>query len=171
VEVNGVPAVLGTVAADGSQIAVTVPALTGQFSTVACSDSGGNPGKMQVPQAVDVKVTSLATGCNDTFPMGYTYLPADTSCMVTPQAPTADFSYQVSGLQVTFTAIATGSGNTYAWSFGDGGSASTTSKTIVHDYSASVPSGESATFSVMLTVKNSVGSAMAVKSVTVTAPP
>ena len=61
---------------------------------------------------------------------------------------------------VPSTAMATGSGNTYTWSFGDGASASTASTVITHDYN--VPHGESQTFSVMLTVKNSAGSAMAV---------
>jgi PKD repeat protein len=169
VEVNGAVAQVGSVAADGSQVNATVPAFTGQFSTASCTDSSGNPGKMQVSKAVDVTVTGLATGCSDTFSMSYTYLPADTSCMVAPQPPTADFSFQTSQLHVTFTAMATGSGNTYAWSFGDGASASTAGTVITHDYS--VAPGESQTFSVTLTVKNSAGSAMAVKSVTVTAPP
>jgi PKD repeat protein len=171
VEIGGVAATVGSVSSDGTQIAVTVPAFTGTFSTTTCTDSSGNSGKMNVGKAVDVTVTGLSTGCSDTFPQSYTYEPSDTSCQVTPTAPTADFSYTASGALVTFTASATGTGNTYSWSFGDGGSASTASTTITHDYSAAVTAGESQTFTVMLTVKNSAGSAMATKSVTVTRPP
>jgi len=171
VEIGGVAATVGSVSADGTAITVTVPAFTGTFSTTACTDGAGNSGKMNVGKAVDVAVTGISTGCSDTFPQSYTYQPSDTSCQVTPTAPTADFTYTASGTLVTFTASATGTGNTYTWSFGDGGSCSTASTTITHDYSAALTPGESQTFTVMLTVKNSAGSAMASKSVTVTRPP
>ena len=171
VEIGGVAATVGSVSSDGSQIAVTVPAFTGTFSTVSCTDSSGNSGKMNVGKAVDVQVTGLSTGCSDTFPQSYTYQPSDTSCQVTPQPPTADFTYVVSGTKVTFTASATGTGNTYAWMFGDGATASTASTTITHDYAADFStSGEKKTFTVTLKVSNSAGSNTSMMSVTVTNP-
>jgi hypothetical protein len=48
---------------------------------VACDDNGdGQQGERFVPTSVDVTVTNLGTGCDDTFEGGFTYNPTDTTC-------------------------------------------------------------------------------------------
>src|SRR4029077_2826030 len=97
--------------------------------------------------------TNLATTCNDTLTNGFTFIPANQSCIVTPTpptAPTASFTFAKAGLVVTFANGSTGSAPlTYAWNFGDGGTSAAQNPT--HTYAVA------GNYVVSLTVSNSAG--------------
>lgn len=168
---NGAVATVGTVTS--TTVSVTTPAFTGTFDTETCTDGQGMQGKRNKPKAVDVVVTNSATGCADTFPQGYTYQPNDTSCVVPPPAkPKADFTFQVSNnTTVQFTNASTNSPTSYLWDFGEpssGGANVSFQTNPSHVYT--VPSGQSATFSVSLTATNAGGSDTVIKLITLTVP-
>jgi PKD repeat protein len=77
--------------------------------------------------------------------------------------PVADFSYSVNGFQVNFIDRSTGSPTSYLWSFGDGGSSSSTNP--VHTYSTA------GNYTVTLMVTNANGSNSKAYVVTVPSAP
>jgi len=172
VTINGAAATVSS--AQASSIVVTAPAFGGTFDTETCTDSHNMQGKRNKPKAVDVAVTSTATGCSDTLPMSYTYQPDDTSCVVTPPPkPKADFTFEILGLMVAFNDVSSNSPTSRLWDFGDpsSGTANTsTAASPTHTY-ASVMPGQTKTFSVTLNATNAGGTDTVVKFVTVTAPP
>lgn len=142
-----------------SVIAIT-PLFTGTFPTQACN-SGGVAGTMNVPAAVDVVVTNLATTCTDTLPKGFLYNPSDVSCKVPPPAaPVASFTDAVSGHTVTFLDTSTGNPTSWHWDFGDGMTSSQESPT--HTYAGP------GNYAVKLTVSNAAGSSSVSQLVSVT---
>jgi PKD repeat protein len=87
---------------------------------------------------------------------------ANTSQFVTVSLgspPTADFSFQSSGLGVAFADQSTGSPTSWSWDFGDGGSS--TQQNPQHTYAVA------GTYSVKLTATNAAGSSSKTKIVTV----
>lgn len=84
--------------------------------------------------------------------------PSSTSQFVTLSStdspPVAQFTFQVSGLQATFTDASTGNPTSWLWDFGDG-SATSNDRDPVHTYAAQ---GD---YAVRLTVSNAVGTATA----------
>lgn len=165
----------GGVVAVGPQVglgAITVPApaFTGKFEEDPCDANGdGHQGARSKPKAVDVKVTSIDTGCAVTFPQGYTYEPADLSCRGDSAAPpVADFDFAVSGLMVRFSDRSGGGPpSTWQWDFGEpasGGNNSSSAPNPSHTYNAPE------TYLVRLTVSNSAGANSVAKPVAVTSP-
>ncbi|MEO1366695.1 MAG: IPT/TIG domain-containing protein [Acidobacteriota bacterium] len=129
VTIDGVPAtVLGFDGVD--TLTVLTPAFTGNFSTETCF-TGGGQGSQQVPETVDVTVTNINTGCNDTLTNGFTYNPANPACIVAVNA-----AFNVSGDPGSFTANffdqSTGNGLTYSWNFGDGNTDTVANPTNVY---------------------------------------
>ncbi|MEO1084090.1 MAG: PKD domain-containing protein, partial [Acidobacteriota bacterium] len=117
VTIDGVPATV--LSFDGvDTLRVLTPAFSGNFQTEPCFTSGGQ-GSQQVPETVDVEVTNINTGCNDTLTSGFTYNPANSACVVVVNA-----AFNVSGDPGSFTANffdqSSGSNLTYNWNFGDG---------------------------------------------------
>lgn len=70
-----------------TSISVRTPAFTGQFPVQACQDGEGNTGERFLPFSVNVTVINLATGCQDTLPNAFAYLPSDPSCRVEAPPP------------------------------------------------------------------------------------
>lgn len=167
---NGAVAVVGSTSS--TSVSATTPAFTGTFDTETCTDGQGNQGKRNKPKAVDVAVTNTATGCTDTFPLGYTYQPNDTSCVVPPpDKPKADFTFQAVGTMVQFNDASTNSPTSYLWDFGEpssGGANISFQTNPSHVYT--VAASQTATFSVSMTATNAGGSDTVVKLVSVTAP-
>ncbi|MEM8993967.1 MAG: IPT/TIG domain-containing protein [Acidobacteriota bacterium] len=117
VTIDGVPATV--LSFDGiDTLRVLTPAFTGNFETETCFTSGGQ-GTLQLPETVNVEVTNINTGCDDTLNNAFTYDPANSSCVVA-----VDAAFNVSGDPGSFTANffdrSTGNGLTYSWNFGDG---------------------------------------------------
>lgn len=73
--------------------------------------------------------------------------------------PTANFSFQVSGLQATFTDTSTGGPTAWSWDFGDGSASTTQSPS--HEYA------QAGSYTVSLTVSNAAGSNSVSKVVTI----
>jgi hypothetical protein len=148
-------------ASTSTQLVVTTPPFTGNFPTQPCV-SGGLTGTMSIPTAVDVQVTNVASGCTDTLPKGFTYIPADQSCHVTPPppppAPKASFTSTTStgSFTVIFNDTSTGPPTTWSWNFGDptsGGNNTSVQQNPVHTFT-----GGAGTYVVTLTVTNASGS-------------
>lgn len=115
---DGVRATVSTLAADS--VSVTAPAFSGDFDMQECDDNGdGVTGMKPLPTAVDVTFTNLANGCSDTLVRGFTYEPADDSC-IEAAGLNADFTFSTNALQVTFTNTSSGNPTTFLWDFGDG---------------------------------------------------
>lgn len=76
------PATQISAAANGSQVVVRTPFLPrAEFATEPCDDNAdGSQGERFIPTAVDVTVTDRITTCSVTFPDGFAYTPADSSC-------------------------------------------------------------------------------------------
>ncbi|HEV7518388.1 MAG TPA: IPT/TIG domain-containing protein, partial [Thermoanaerobaculia bacterium] len=107
VEIGGIPATHVQVAGSGTSLTATIPAFTGTFAVGPCPNN--QAGTVSLPKAVDVKVTSLATGCTDTFTLGFTYNPADTSCQPEVKGPpVANFVANANLLTVVFNDRSTG---------------------------------------------------------------
>jgi DNA-binding beta-propeller fold protein YncE len=124
-------------------------AITPDGKTVCITDEGGDDGSQFMA------FINTTTGSSSTLQLT-TSLSSQLGIAITPdQAPTARFTPTVSGTTVTFDASASsspiGSIATYAWDFGDGQTATTTSPTTAHTYSTS------GTFTVTLTVTNTAG--------------
>jgi hypothetical protein len=125
---------------NSSQLIVTAPAFTGTFPTQACPGPGGVTGTMNVPAAVDVKVTNTDTTCTVTATQAFTYVPNDQTCHATPPPPpVASFTVsQATGSCVAiFNDTSTGQIDTYSWSFGDT-MTSAAKDPPPHDYSVGV---------------------------------
>jgi PKD repeat protein len=169
VTVGGTVATGPQVSADGTSVTVTTPVYSGAFDAVACDDNGdGQMGMRSVPKAVDVQVTSLATGCSDTFAKAFTYNPTDASCRGDVKGPpVADFTFAANFLTVSFSDRSTGgTPSSWLWDFGDpqsGGADSSTSPNPSHTFSGP------GTYVVQLTAKNSAGSSNVAKQVSVVA--
>jgi|HubBroStandDraft_3_1064219.scaffolds.fasta_scaffold23030_1 hypothetical protein len=105
-----------------TQLIVTAPQFTGTFPTQPCTGAGGVTGTMNVPAAVDVKVTNTDTTCSVTATQAFTYIPSDQTCHVTPPPPPVA-SFTVSQAHGSFTVIfnntSTGTITSYLWDFGD----------------------------------------------------
>jgi PKD repeat protein len=159
------------VSSDGTRITVQTPAFTGAFTSVACDDNGdGQMGTKSQPSAVDVTVTSLATGCADTFAKGFSYNPDDTSCRGDLKGPpVADFDFAVNFQTVAFSDRSTGGApDSWLWDFGDTASGFNNSSTLqnpVHNFTTA------GSYLVRLTVKNKLGSSSIVKTVQAKVPP
>jgi PKD repeat protein len=125
-------------------------AITPDGKTACITDRGGEaPGQFMA-------FIDTTTGSSSTLQLSTSQSSRLWGIAITPdQAPTARFTPTVSGATVTFDASASsspiGSIATYAWDFGDGQTATTTSPTISHTYSTS------GTFTVTLTVTNTAG--------------
>jgi large repetitive protein len=162
VEFNGV-ASPGFNASSATALDVQVPAFTGQFDQVGCDDDGdGKQGMRNAAKAVNVRVLDTVTGCADTLPLGYTYLPDDTVCRDDQGPPVAAFTYRVlscaGGFTVQFTNTSTGSPATsFFWDFGDG--TQSTASSPQHLYAVS------GTYTVTLTVSNAQGASSVSQSV------
>lgn len=64
-------------------VQVRTPAVpTGLFPQYPCTDGMGNTGVRYGNLTVDVEVVNQATGCLDTLPGAFTYVPTDTSCRI-----------------------------------------------------------------------------------------
>jgi PKD repeat protein len=117
------------------------------------------------PKAVDVKVTSLATGCTDTFALAFSYNPTDPSCRGDVQVkapPVADFVFAANFLTVAFSDRSTGGAPTsWKWDFGDGAMSTVANPT--HTYA------QAGSYLVQLTATNSAGSSSLAKQVKVVA--
>jgi hypothetical protein len=76
------PATQVSAAANGSQVVVRTPFLPrAEFATEPCDDNAdGSQGERFISTAVDVTVTDRVTTCTFTFPDGFAYTPADSSC-------------------------------------------------------------------------------------------
>ena len=150
----------------GTRITATVPPFVGDFPMEDCTTGGGLTGMRQAPATVDLQVINQLTTCEDMLMDQITYIPDDTSCV--PDPPNAAFSFTVNGLTVTFQNNSTNAA-TSSWDFGDG-SPTSPERNPTHVYST-VAAGETATFTVSLTVSNGVDLPdTAVSAVTVTAP-
>jgi PKD repeat protein len=153
-----------------SQVQVTTPAFTGAFEADPCDDNGdGQQGMRSKPKAVDVKVTSIDSGCVAVFPQGYSYDPTDRSCRGDSAGPpVADFDFTVADLTVRFSDRSGGGPpSTWLWDFGEPVSGAANSSTVPnpqHTYAAA------GTYAVRLTVSNSAGTNSVSKSVALTAP-
>jgi PKD repeat protein len=156
-------------ASTSTQLVVTTPPFTGTFPTQPCVQ-GDLTGTMSIPTAVDVQVTNVSSGCTDTLPKGFTFIPADQSCHVTPPppppAPKASFTFQTStgSRTVIFNDTSSGPPTTWSWNFGDpgsGGANTSAQQNPVHTFSAN------GTFVVTLTVSNVSGSSTTSNFVTV----
>ncbi len=166
VSFGGVAAVNPQVAASGASLTAQTPAYTGAFDSLPCDDNGdGQMGMKYQPKAVDVTVTSLATGCTDTFAMAFSYNPDDTTCRgdVKPtQAPVADFSFAANFLTVAFSDRSTGGTPTsWKWDFGDGTMSTVANPT--HTYA------QAGSYLVQFTATNSAGSSSLAKQIKVVA--
>lgn len=129
---DGVRGSVSTV--DAGSVAVTAPAFSGDFDMQECDDNGdGVTGMKPLPTAVDVTFTNLANGCSDTLVRGFTYVPADDSC-VEAAGLNADFTFSVDGLTATFTNTSSGNPTDFLWDFGDGGQSP--QENPVHAYAA-----------------------------------
>jgi len=171
VEVGGVTAANPQVTPDGTKITVQSPAFTGAFESVACDDNkDGQMGMKSQPAAVDVKVTSLATGCADTFPKGFSYTPDDTSCRGDLKGPpVADFDFTVNFQTVAFSDRSGGGApDSWLWDFGDPGSGFNNSSTQQNPTHTFTTPGN---YLVRLTVTNKLGSSSVVKTVQAKVPP
>lgn len=73
--------------------------------------------------------------------------------------PTANFTFQVSGLQATFTDSSTGGPTAWSWDFGDG--SASTAQSPSHEYA------QAGSYTVRLTVSNAAGSNTASKVVSI----
>jgi hypothetical protein len=149
----------------GSVVAVT-PAFGGTFPTVACT-VGGVAGTMNVDATVDVKVTNLATTCNDTLAKSFTYHPADTTCKATPPPPVlpvASFTFAKSGLTVTFADTSTGNPTSFSWNFGEPSNPSMNTSTAENPNHTYLAPGN---YVVKLTVSNASGSSSTNQLITV----
>jgi len=165
VTLNGVSA-SGVVAVSTQKITATAPPFTGAFDSVTCTAPNGTAGTRFVPKAVDVQASDLDSGCSDTLSLGFSYLPADSSCRSNLLAPMADFTWEPTigqPLLVKFSDQSKGGQPTqWAWDFGDG--VSSTLSVIFHTYQ------NAGTYQVTLTVSNAAGSSSITKSVTVPIP-
>jgi hypothetical protein len=76
------PAVVTTVAADGSSVTVRTPFLPDEsLRTEACDDNmDGTQGQRFLSTAVDVRVVNRDTNCEDTFEDAFVYNPTNTTC-------------------------------------------------------------------------------------------
>jgi DNA-binding beta-propeller fold protein YncE len=125
-------------------------AITPDGKTACITDGGGeSPGQFMA-------FIDTTTGSSSTLQLSTAGNSRLWGIAITPdQAPTARFTPTMSGATVTFDASASsspiGSIATYAWDFGDGQTATTTSPTTSHTYSTS------GTFTVTLTVTNTAG--------------
>jgi PKD repeat protein len=166
VEFGGIAAVTPQVAPSGASLTAQTPAFTGAFDSVPCDDNGdGQMGLKYRPKAVDVKVTSLATGCTDTFALAFSYNPTDTSCrgdVKATQPPVADFVFAANFLTVAFSDRSTGGAPTsWKWDFGDGAMSTVANPT--HTYA------QAGSYLVQLTATNSAGSSSIAKQIKVVA--
>jgi PKD repeat protein len=143
-----------------TQLAVTTPPFSGTFPTQPCF-VGGVAGTMNIPIAVDVQVINVASGCSDTLPKGFTYIPADQSCHITPPppppAPKASFTSTTStgSFTVIFNDTSTGPPTSWSWNFGDptsGANNTSAAQNPVHTFT-----GGAGTYVVTLTVSNASG--------------
>jgi hypothetical protein len=82
VEFGGRPAVVTSVAPDGSSVTARTPFLPDEaLRTEACDDNmDGTQGQRFLPTAVDVTVINRDTTCEDTFADGFVYNPTNTTC-------------------------------------------------------------------------------------------
>jgi len=151
VEIGGIAAVNPQIAASGASLTAQTPAYNGALDSVPCDDNGdGQIGMRYRPKAVDVKVTSLATGCTDTFALAFSYDPTDPSCrgdVLVKVPPVADLVFAANFLTVAFSDRSTGGAPTsWKWSFGDG--ATSTAQNPTHTYT------NPGTYFVFLTVRS-----------------
>ena len=79
---GGRPAVVTSVAPDGTSVTVRTPFLPDEsLRTEACDDNmDGTNGTRFLPTAVDVTVINRDTTCEDTFADAFEYNPSDTTC-------------------------------------------------------------------------------------------
>ncbi len=99
------------------------------FDSVACTGDQSQPGCQDVGTPVDVKVTNVISGCEDTLAGGFTYLPASTAC-----------GEVVPGVSTTFIDFGTvtvgNSGNDTVTLSNDG-----TAEDLPFDWTATAPDG------------------------------
>ncbi|MEP7010439.1 MAG: IPT/TIG domain-containing protein [Acidobacteriota bacterium] len=148
-------------------VVVRTPPFSGAFLQETCT-SGSLTGMRNAPTPVPVVVTNLTTGCDDTIANGFSYLPSDTTCHVTPPAPpVANFTFSSNGLTTIFADSSSGAPTSWLWNFGDpasGGANASGQQNPVHNFSAA------GTYTVSLTVANAGGSSTKTQFVTVPPP-
>lgn len=158
-KINGTAVPINSISA--SAITATIPAFTGAFESEACTTSDGFAGTRSRAKAVDVEVSDLNTGCADSLPLAFTYQPGNTACVANPAAPVANFIFNQSSGSFTvkfFDRSTGGKPTAYSWQFGDG--RTSTLKDPEHTYAVA------GTYTVTLTVSNSVGSSSFSQEVT-----
>ncbi len=137
------------VSATPGSLTIRTPPFNGTFPTRPCT-IGNQTGTQMLPAPVSVMVTNLNTGCSDTVANGFSYEPADSSCVVPPPAaPVASFTVTKTGLQGNFIDTSTGSPFAWAWNFGDPASGAANTSNVqnpVHVFSGA------GTYTVNLTV-------------------
>ncbi len=117
-----------------SQIdSVSIPPFSGTYLTEDCIDASGCAGKRNINTPVDITVSSLSTGCSDTFSSFY-YIPPDTTCRTDP--PQCNITSQVSGCTITYTATEN-CGATYNWNDLSGGVCAGAGNVYTCNYSSS----------------------------------
>lgn len=184
------PAVVVTIASDvasltaGSQATVTVTARLQDGSAVTDNpsvtintnlghfglDEGGAPRKLVTvtlaggAASVQFFAGNEAGTANLLAQLGTTVGRLNLAITQAPDAPLADFTFEVTGKRALFTDASTGAPSKWEWKFGEGTAASTI-QNPAYDYSAP------GTYTVTLTVENGGGKSAKSKFVTVAAPP
>lgn len=148
------------------EINATIPAFTGVFATEPCDDNGdGTDGERFVPAVVSIRVLDLQNGCNATLASSFTYQPPNTVCVGDIGPPVASFEVTgITGLTVSLNNTSQGVITSQSWNFGDG-MTSNQFEPGSHTYAAD------GTYTITLTVSNSVGQDSFSLPVTVSAAP
>lgn len=170
VEIGGF--VASIVSVTPTEIIAITPAVTNDvFLVEVCNDNADEQdGERFIPTAFDVTVTNTQfTDSTDTLPNGFIYKPTDGTCRndvapppPPPPPPVAAFTFQANGLQVLFDNTSSDF-LTSLWNFGDG--TSSTQNNPTHTYAAA------GTFTVTLTVTNSIGQTDSVSQFVTVPPP
>jgi PKD repeat protein len=146
----------------GTAVTAATPAYTGTFASETCALPNGSPGSRFRPQAVDVVLTNLSTGCAATLANGFSYQPSDTSCRPDPNLPVAEFSFSRDGSLVSFKDASTGNPSSWSWDFGDG--CASTEQNPVHCFRLA------GSYTVRLTAANANGSSTKTRTVSIGSP-
>jgi hypothetical protein len=78
---EGSATVTGDANPAGAAVTVTAPNFTGKLEEEDCNDNGdAQEGRRFLPTTVDIVLSNPVTGCSDTFPDAFTFLPDDSSC-------------------------------------------------------------------------------------------